>query len=371
MTTQPFSLVLTAISFVVLYVVFVLDMSTKEAIVEENEHVEILIPTSTSSNEEAFASHETQRTLKKSSEKKQNSRDTCSVYFAPSSLSGGGGMGLFTMKNLQKGQMVMPQDGPSIPVIDHDTSERSMKAWVELFSKYWWANGQSETALFEAESVIEFQTGMGSLLNSHGYLHSIDFESAKLMIPYDDSRLNRAKDPMDGDVSYYLGRRAFAMDDMEAGDEFFMQYPYDYMSLISEMYNIPNERNYETVGEAVNIMLRRYGKCIADWEEDKTIKSLPERATQILPKTQADLDRIIMSRKGKKSQKMATTIAKEMSLEKRSLESIKERGICMDNFVSKKSSNPRAGNGAIANRFMMKGDVIAPSSIMQITDRDA
>ena len=72
------------------------------------------------------------------------------------------------------------------------------------------------TALFEAESVIEFQTGMGSLLNSHGYLHSIDFESAEL-IPYDDSRLNRAKDPMAGAVSYYFGRRTFAMDDMEAG----------------------------------------------------------------------------------------------------------------------------------------------------------
>ena len=158
---------------------------------------------------------------------------------------------------------------------------------------------------------------------------------------------------------------------MEAGDEFFMQYPDGYMSFISEMYNIPNERDYETVGEAVNLMLRRYGKHIADWEEDTTIKSLPERATQLLPKTQAELDTIIMSTKGKKSQEMATTIAKEMSLEKRSLESIKERGICMDNFVSKRSSNPRAGNGAIANRFMMRGDVIAPASILQITNRDA
>mmetsp|Transcript_10354 Transcript_10354/g.15666 ORF Transcript_10354/g.15666 Transcript_10354/m.15666 type:complete len:753 (-) Transcript_10354:152-2410(-) len=311
------------------------------------------------------------------SAKKRRSRDTCSVYFAPSSIPGGG-MGLFTTRPLRNGELIMAPDSPSIPVIDNDRSDASMKAWVALFSNYWWASGVSDTAAFEADNVIEFQTGMGGLPNSHGYLNNVAILPDEF-IPYDDSRLDRTVDPMAGAVSYYTGRKSVAADDMEAGEEFFLRYPVDYMRYISEQYDIPDHEDYESVGKVVSYMHKTYGGTIEEWEKDENIGILPQRAIRLLPRTQSDLDRIIMSAErthtananASAKKNMAVAVAKEMSLEKKSIHMIRETGICMDNFVPGKSSNPRAGHGAIANRFMIAGDVIAPAPMLQITDRDA
>ena len=217
--------------------------------------------------------------------------------------------------------------------------------------------------------MIEFQTGMGGLLNSHGYLNSILITPNEL-IPYDDSRLDRTTDPMAGVVSYYTGRKTVALHDMEAGEDFFMAYPTDNMNYISQKYNIPKHQDYENVGAAIMKMHKKYGSDIHNWKEDAEVQSLPNRAKQLTPKTQAALDRVMLSA-GRDRKNMALSVAKEISVKKKNIESIKENGVCMDNFVPGPSSNPKAGHGAIANRFMMKGDVIAPVLVLQITNRDA
>ena len=63
--------------------------------------------------------------------------NACSVYLAPSSVPNGG-MGMFTAKDVQRGGIILPADGPSIPIIDPGNySQRSRVAWVELFQRYW------------------------------------------------------------------------------------------------------------------------------------------------------------------------------------------------------------------------------------------
>ncbi len=131
-------------------------------------------------------------------------------------------MGVFTTKSLRRGEVILASDGPSIPIIDPDYSNESMIAWVDLFKDYWWAHGVAQSASFEAESVVEFQTGIGGLPNSHGYLNNIRFENVGL-IPFDDSYLRRSSDPAAGAVTQSTGRKAIARQDIIAGEEFFMR----------------------------------------------------------------------------------------------------------------------------------------------------
>ncbi len=131
-------------------------------------------------------------------------------------------MGIFTTKPIREGEVILSSDGPSIPVIDPDRSKESNIAWVGLFKNYWWGSGVAQSASFEADNVVEFQTGVGGLPNSHGYLNNIRFENAGL-VPFDDSRFDRAVDPGAGAITYSTGRKTIARIDMDAGEEFFMR----------------------------------------------------------------------------------------------------------------------------------------------------
>jgi hypothetical protein len=148
---------------------------------------------------------------------KQNSIDQCNVFYAESSVPNGG-MGIYTTISRQAGDQLLISDGPSIPVIDADYSNKSRKAWIHLFNSYWWGNGQSDVALFEGDEVVEYQTGAGGLPNSHAYINNIQFEDASV-VPYDDSLLDRTKDPGAGANSNFIGRKTTTREDVEAGEE--------------------------------------------------------------------------------------------------------------------------------------------------------
>ena len=50
----------------------------------------------------------------------------------------------------------------------------------------------------------------------------------------------------------------------------------------------------------------------------------------------------------------------------RSIEWLKENGVCIDNMVASKSRIVQAGHGAFATRRIKKGDVISPVPVVQI-----
>ena len=53
----------------------------------------------------------------------------------------------------------------------------------------------------------------------------------------------------------------------------------------------------------------------------------------------------------------------------RSVDWIRNNGICLDNIKVEQSTNPEAGRGAFATRSMPKGEIVAPAPVVQITDR--
>ncbi len=190
------------------------------------------------------------------------------------------------------------------------------------------------------------------------------------IVPYDDSFMDRMTNPGAGAVSYYMGRNTLAYEDIDAGEEIFLAYPEEYMNHISEKYNIPKRSDYDDAGYIVSKLYKSHGNDFSAWTKDTSFTLAKERVRDLLPKTQQDVERILTVA-GKNQNNFALAVAKEISVNRRSPKWIEQHGICLDNIIPGMSTNPRAGKGAIANRFMAKGDVIAPASLLQITNRDA
>jgi hypothetical protein len=307
-------------------------------------------------------------------EQKETHMNTCSVYLAPSSVPGGG-LGMFTAKPVKKGDIILPADGPSIPIIDPDDSERSKEAWVDLFSGYWWESGTLDPTVFEADKAVDFQITMGALPNSHPCLDNLGARNPEF-VPYDDSLVDRDFDPGAGAFSYYMGRDSIAFKrDMHAGEEIFLQYPDQYMNYICDKYDIPKRTDYDEAGLRLSEFLNLFdGETVAsDGASGIPLKwSGSDKVRSLLPQSQSDLDRILLSSNGSyERDDLTLAIAREISVKKRSVEWLQENGMCLDNILPGKSSNPQAGKGAIAQRPMKKSDIIAPASLLQITDRDA
>ena len=305
-------------------------------------------------------------------EETSQEKNKCSVYLAPSSVSGGG-MGMFTVKNVKQGGMILPADGPSIPIIDYDDqSKASLDSFVNLFSSYWWESGTTDPALFEANHCVEYQITCGALPNSHPYLNNLDI-THPAVVPYDDTIMDRATNPGAGASSYYMGRHSVASIDIDAGEEIFLKYPDHYMEYISNKYNIPARRHYETAGKIVSTLLALHGgDQISNWKDKTIYMTAADKVKALLPSTQLELNMVLSKVSDQKDgSEITLSIAKQLSVKKRSVDWIRENGICLDNMIPGKSLNPRAGQGAIAQRDMLTGEVIAPASLLQITDKDA
>ena len=61
----------------------------------------------------------------------------------------------------------------------------------------------------------------------------------------------------------------------------------------------------------------------------------------------------------------------ETTIQKRSVEWIKQHGICLDNTRPQQSIIPGAGRGAFAERFIPKGDIVIPVPLFTVMNKDA
>jgi hypothetical protein len=278
-------------------------------------------------------------------------------------------MGMFTTDAVSANSVILPADGPSIPIIDPDYSEKSMQSWVNLFSSYWWESGTSDVALYEAYHAVDYQITMGALPNTHPFLNNFDVGYPSV-VPYNDSMMDRSVDPGAGAFSYYMGRSTIAERDIEAGEEIFLEYPEGYTKTL----NIPSRENYLEAGELLSGLIQNKTESEDSGLVWTSISShVPNHLTfSLFPKTEDDLKRILQaSNDSHEAFDLSFAIAKEMSINRRSVDWIKEHGMCLENILPGRSSIHQAGNGAIAQRAIPKGDVVVPASTLQITDRNA
>lgn len=63
-------------------------------------------------------------------------------------------------------------------------------------------------------------------------------------------------------------------------------------------------------------------------------------------------------------------LAREIGTTPRSVDWIRENGICVHNIVPGPSKLPHAGQGAVAQRFLEKGDIVVPAPMLHIVDKE-
>ena len=72
--------------------------------------------------------------------------NACSIYLFPSSVPGSG-MGIFSIKDFRKGDVILSSDGPTIPIIDPYFKPNSKSHWA-LFESYWWVRKIQKISLY-------------------------------------------------------------------------------------------------------------------------------------------------------------------------------------------------------------------------------
>jgi len=92
---------------------------------------------------------------------KEVDNNSCFIYLSPSSVKGGG-MGIFSMKDFNKGDVILQSDGPNIPVIDPPHAKRR---WG-LFESYWWGehSSLSPEMRFESRNIADYQITFGYVI---------------------------------------------------------------------------------------------------------------------------------------------------------------------------------------------------------------
>lgn len=96
-----------------------------------------------------------------------------------------------------------------------------------------------------------------------------------------------------------------------------------------------------------------------------------EKAASVMPTSYEQLNHVMTTSPSQNSiKKLAKHLAREIGTSPRSVDWIRGNGLCVDNIVPRPSKLPHAGQGAIAQRFVPKGDVVMPAPLLHILDRE-
>lgn len=301
--------------------------------------------------------------------------DECRIYWAPSSIKGVAGMGLFTVAHYQIDDFLLNSpDGPSIPVIDymnHEPNSIAHKQWIGLFDNYWWGRGVADHTLYEADVVIDYQIMFGALPNHHCVLDSLDFEWPSPA--YDDEIVLRGG-PGTGAVSYHTGRAFKTSKNLVAGDELFLNYghcDHDPQDPEWAKHIAQNDDFEKATTDTLKMwkLLRgappsQYDEMISNFTASRPKASF---GGSLLPSSFTQLESLMKG--GKKN--LLRNIAKEFTTVPRSVDWIKEKGFCVEALVSGRSQIPHAGQGAFAQWKIRRNEVIVPVPLLHISDKEA
>jgi hypothetical protein len=177
---------------------------------------------------------------------KVEEENPCNLYLAPSSIPNGG-YGVFTARSLNKGDIILENDGPDILGVDPNQFEGPH---TKLLDHVWWSweGGMSDTmAMDSLGGATDFQIMLGALPNFHTFLSNIHHAVPDFV--YDDRMADRTKDPGAGAFSYYKGKIFSAGRNIAAGEELFLHYGEDWFDDGSSDWDfVPRRADFERDG---------------------------------------------------------------------------------------------------------------------------
>lgn len=294
----------------------------------------------------------------------------CTLYMAPSSIPGAG-LGLFTTRNVAKGERILPYSGtdaPHIVVCDANHFDIKKSDWLH-YAYFWSGVGYSE---FECDKPSESVVTFGAITNFHTYLANVKGTN----YGYDDEAADRFRDPSAGAFSYHEGHSFKSDRIIKAGDEIFTDYGEAWLDAREGTFadSVPRYDDFVKAGSILHTMRDNFIETAVEVNDDvlSLIKGATEvfdgRVASLIPDKKARYD-ILTEHHLDEENYYADVIARE-SVMKRGVSWIKENGLCMDNILPGKSTIPFVGKGAFANRFLAEGNIVSPVPLLQILDRD-
>jgi hypothetical protein len=222
-----------------------------------HSHADV-IASSSSSSPPPNVSNMTERTSSSSTVRvakafNDDEGDSCYLYLAPSSIPGAG-LGIYSTRPFRRGSTILSSDyGPLIPIIDGNAVHDH---WLGLFNNYIWGHFEMapDQLWFEADGVTDYQPGLGIFPNYHPFLVNLGAKLSERVTYHEEEE---GKEGVGvgvgvGAFSDYVGRSFFAMTDIEAGEELFLDYGEQYLNDRSpSMDDIPRSFDYEMAGEIV------------------------------------------------------------------------------------------------------------------------
>ena len=309
------------------------------------------------------------------------------IFVAPSSLKGNPGYGIYTTRDLWKGEKILGgPDGLSIPVESYQQlaiPKGQLKSkWIELWDPYWWGRGVPDHVTYEAgPDIVDFQIGFGYLPNHHCELSSLNPEYPGETAPYDDSLANRFDSPGAGAFSYNVGREFTSTRDVKAGEELFMSYGYCQHGMGPSWTNkayMPAE--FEKASDIIwrhigpratrSFEFDESGKVVLDLglieEKDRTAKA--NLVKELLPETKEQVQKMAAAPLTRAD--LPSYLAQTRGVNHRTPDWVREHGMCLETMKAKKSSLPHAGQGGFAQLRVKQGDIISVAPLLHIMDRD-
>jgi len=289
----------------------------------------------------------------------------CSLYLAQSSIPGAG-FGLFTTRDVQNGEGILPySDAPTIPICDVKDVEHT--DWVH--HSYVWQG--MALAKFECAAVSESIVSFGSLCNYHTYLVNAEGHPEG----YDYEAVDRFVHPSAGAFSYHKGQHFKATRTITAGEELFVDYGSSWLDSREGTFAdyVPRNDDFVKAAEILLIMRETYLNSTSEINDGAistfihATRVFDDRVASLIPDTKAKYEAV--ENHLYEDSLYAMAIAKSTVIN-RGVNWIKENGLCMDNILPGKSTIPLIGQGGFANRFLVEGSVISPAPLLQITNSD-
>ena len=363
----------------------------------------------------------------------RHSSNTCTVYMAPSSVHGITSMGIYTTKNLKKREVIVKAiDGLSIPVIDFtsptvnepDSVQLARWAWVDQFGEYWWGRGVADQLKLEGDTATDFKITFSELPNHHCILESLTIQNPSHRAYNDGILKNRSNDPGIGAFSYHMGRKILVKRDVRAGEELFLNYGHcgpvsgsspdwsrgiarykdfdlaakvatntwkkllkygrldnreedvreEELALLGMYICFPTTKQHARSEQASTFFLFSLCKDNVVYNASKEVESFNEKASALLPKDYTTLKHIMMDATNSSwssANRVAFRLARDVGTTPRTVEWIRENGMCVDTIAPRPSRIlEHAGQGAIAKRFVPKGEIIVPAPMLHIMDKE-
>jgi hypothetical protein len=300
------------------------------------------------------------------------SRDTsdtkvCRIYMAPSTIPGAG-FGLFAGIPYQKGNLVTPGDGV-VPIYDMEF-HNGLSSSLFLWDEYVWS-GSTFSAMSEYDRTIEAASfGIGALPNC--FFPLLNVEDA------DDYRRDYANlevtSPGIGAFSPWYDRKSYAIQNIVAGSELFVNYGYDYFKSREETYGlIPFNDHYRIADRLLKRFISVSDRLVTQdafskvaimedtfHQSRNVLIAWPNHVLGALPNTTESIHLIL---------KNGGTGRKDYLRSIRNIDYLKNFGTCMDHLYVKPSQIPDAGRGVYTERSFEKGSIVTTVPLIHVQDR--